>query len=592
MLLAAGSRCLTAVCLSGIFLSSVGFAFPSAAQTAASSAAPKKQLPADQRAFHAAQAVTDPEKRLAALRQFIQQFPKSTRVDRAQSEILDVLLKNFPDRAAEIDAQAKLLVKKSGKGETKLSEESNVADNLADAGTHGVDLATAEKFARDAADKLMEPPYDKEMTKAYKKYKQPRPSTKDLHDDFAEARANALSALADVCLREGDLPQATAALDEAYALDPMVDEVNALRGEVALAQHKDAEALTDFERAQLLGELKARLRSKMMALYAAQHGGSDAGFVAEMDARYAELYPAPQPPAMHTPVASGHTVLLELFTGSACPPCVGGDLAVDDILASYPRNEVVALAFDQHIPEPDPLANPDSEARADVYHVASTPSYVVDGKLEQIYGGRRTGSGKLYDKLVKDLNPELAKPCSVQLKLSADRSSGTVHVVAVVVTGDSNSLAEKTPPPPPPVKPDTPDNTKPTPPPAATFPAPSPQLVLNFALVEDDVRYSGENGVRFHRMVVRSLAKPADGGFPVEPSKTATVDATFDLTEISQQLGAYLAKYEKSNPRFGEIEFLSKDTTMQPNHLAVAAWVQDETTHRVLQSAYFPLGGM
>ena len=372
----------------------------------------------------------------------------------------------------------------------------------------------------------------------------------------------------------------------------MVDEVNALRGEIALSQHKDAEALTDFERAQLLGDLKARLRPKMMVLYAAQHGGSDAGFVAEMDARYAELYPAPKPPAMHAPVTGGHTVLLELFTGSACPPCVGGDLAVDDVIASYPRNEVVALAFDQHIPEPDPLANPDSEARADVYHVASTPSYVVDGKLEQIYGGRRTGSAKLYDKLVKDLNPELAKPCGVQLQLSAERGTGgTVRVSAVIVTGDPDSLADKSPPAAaPPNKQPASDKSKPTPPPVAV-PAVAPQLVLNIALVEDNVRYSGENGVRFHRMVVRSLAKPADGGFPVEASKTATVDAIFDLAEISQKLTAYLTQYEKSNPRFGQVEFLSKDTTMQPNHLAVAAWVQDETTHRVLQSAYFPLGG-
>ena len=165
-----------------------------------------------------------------------------------------------------------------------------------------------------------------------------------------------------------------------------------------------------------------------------------------------------------------------------------------------------------------------------------------------------------------------------------------MRVSAVIVTGNPDSLADKTPPAAAePNKQPASDKSKPVPPAAA--PPAAPQLVLNIALVEDDVRYSGENGVRFHRMVVRCLAKPADSGYPVEPSNTATVDTTFDLAEISQKLTAYLVQYEKSNPRFGQIEFLSKDTTMQPNHLAVAAWVQDETTHRVLQSAYFPLGG-
>ena len=114
--------------------------------------------------------------------------------------------------------------------------------------------------------------------------------------------------------------------------------------------------------------------------------------------------------------------------------------------------------------------------------------------------------------------------------------------------------------------------------------------MVNFALVEDGIRYSGENGVRFHRMVVRALAKPADSGFPLELGKTATADAAFDPAAISATLAEYLTQYEKSNDRFGPIKFISKDTTMQPELLAVAAWVQDTATHRVLQSAIVLLG--
>src|ERR1700733_12534370 len=62
-------------------------------QAQASESAPvKKQLPADVRAYKAAEAVVDPEKRLAAMRSFVKEYPKSPRVSDAQSEIFKTLL--------------------------------------------------------------------------------------------------------------------------------------------------------------------------------------------------------------------------------------------------------------------------------------------------------------------------------------------------------------------------------------------------------------------------------------------------------------------------------------------------------------------
>ena len=97
--------------------------------------------------------------------------------------------------------------------------------------------------------------------------------------------------------------------------------------------------------------------------------------------------------------------------------------------------------------------------------------------------------------------------------------------------------------------------------PAAAAPA-EPQLVVNFALVEDEIRYSGENGIRFHRMVVRALAKPADSGFRVTAGDNFDLDASFDLAAISGALRTYLDDYEQHNDRFGKITFISKDTTI------------------------------
>lgn len=386
-------------------------------------------------------------------------------------------------------------------------------------------------------------------------------------------------------------------------------------GQIAFAQHKDAEALDDFERAQLFGGLKPSLQQQMMTLYRQANNGSDATFLTAQDTRYKQLFPAPFEPTAHKPTPGGHTVLLELFTGSACGPCVGMDLAVEGLLETYPRDEFIALAFDQHIPDPDPLSNPDSIARASLYGIASTPTVVLDGKPLEPSGGPRSTSEKFYKTFVTKLDPLTAAPSPIALKLTADRTAaGQIEAHATVTLPDLKALAEQIaidPAPAPPKKPaettataaaaKAPDSKKkpeknaaaPPPPPPTPVAAPvvpaDPKLTLNFALVEDDIRYPGENGVRFHRMVVRSLAKPSDAAFPIDPSATATLDATFDLQQIAHTNSDYLTAYAKHNDRFEHVEFLSTDTKIQPTHLAIVAWVQDATTHRVLQSAYIPL---
>ena len=549
----------------------------------------KKQLPADQRAFGAAQATHVPEQRLAAMRAFVAAYPKSSRAGRAEDAILTILLKNFPERTGEVDAAAKKLVKGSDKGLSRDYEQTYVAFRMAEAGTDGVDLKRAEKLARNSVNHLVEASFDRDQAASYVKYKMPAPKPAEMHADFANTRADALAVLADVELRQGRQQQAADLTREAYVLDPMVDDVNTMRGRLALANHDDAGALDGFERAQLLGTLAPADRSRMMELYRAAHGGSDAGFETAMDTRYAEIFPAAAVRERPKPVTGGHTVLVELFTGSACAPCVGGDLAVEGLLEAYPRTEVVALAFDQHIPEPDPLANADGVARAAVYDVASTPSYVVDGRKQKIFGGSRTEGDKLYAELRAAVDAAAVLPTGVHLQLSATAGDGgTVRAEARVTLPDAAELRKAV---------------------AAGVAAPAvgtdgkagaakagvaaapgpPQMVVNFALVEDDVRYSGENGMRFHRMVVRCLAKPAAAGFAAEPGAATTLAATFDPAAISQGLHTYLDDYAKNNVRFGQITFLSTNTAMEQRHLAVAAWVQDAVTHRVLAAAITPL---
>jgi thiol-disulfide isomerase/thioredoxin len=569
----------------------------------------KAQLPADQRAYKAASDVADPAQRLAALRKFVTDYPDSGRVMRAQEQILDLLLKHSPERTAEIDAQARLIVKKSGKNIGRWDMEASIADALAQAGTSGLDLPLAEKLAGDANKHLTEPAYADQIYKMMKKYKEPKPSESDIHVHYVEIKEEALEALGDIAFDEGHEAAAEAVASEAYTLAPLNAEALTLRGRVALNKHEDAEALDALERAELAGELDSPWREKMMALYRAAHGGSDAGFAAEMDAKYAQLFPAPFTAPAARPITGGHTALVELFTGSACPPCVGADLALDELLKNYPRRELVALVFDQHIPAPDPLANPDSLARAAVYGVNSTPTFVVDGTKMVPRGGPRKDARELYDDLVKAIDGEAARGSGVQLNLSADHgASGDVEAHAEVTLAGSKELSEEIArrvlPEPPAPKAVTLVATKAATKAASAAPKPAakpaiapavaiepPHLVVNLALVEDDVRYSGENGIRFHRMVVRSLAREAGEGFPMDPGKTTTVKASFDPAAISAKWSKYLDSYQAGHSELGWGGFLSKDTSMQPSHLYVAAWVQDTTTHRVLGVAVVPVAG-
>src|SRR5207249_4679173 len=79
---------------------------------------------------------------------------------------------------------------------------------------------------------------------------------------------------------------------------------------------------------------------------------------------------------------SDRVVLVELFTGAQCPPCVAADLAFDALTKTYAPTDVVFLQYHLHIPGPDPLTNPDSDARQQFYGdvIEGTPTVLFNGK--------------------------------------------------------------------------------------------------------------------------------------------------------------------------------------------------------------------
>ena len=80
-------------------------------------------------------------------------------------------------------------------------------------------------------------------------------------------------------------------------------------------------------------------------------------------------------------------MLCELFTGAACPPCVGADLATGALQETFATTELIMLRYHEHIPAPDPFANPQTRQRFQYYNGRGTPSIYLDGTAFRGAGG-------------------------------------------------------------------------------------------------------------------------------------------------------------------------------------------------------------
>jgi hypothetical protein len=93
------------------------------------------------------------------------------------------------------------------------------------------------------------------------------------------------------------------------------------------------------------------------------------------------------------------TVLVELFTGADCPPCVNVDLGLEAFMDNYNRDQVAALVYHRDIPRPDKFETQDTIDRQTWYIPSgphSTPNYWVDGSEPGIGGFATPAAGEQY----------------------------------------------------------------------------------------------------------------------------------------------------------------------------------------------------
>jgi len=505
------------------------------ANTAAPSQSPATAAPTplpEQKAYDEARRIKDPLKKIDALDKVIKDYPEKFQATMARNDLLDVYVKNFPTQTDKIRAAAERIFEPAKPSPVALgSTYLNVATRLMDA---GVMLDWAEELATKGSAM-----YDEEMSK-----------------NLRRQRARSQDTLGRIYLKQGKDKLAQRFLKQALTNDPDITTPMVGLGTLAERAGKHKDAVEYFTSAAVKSPLKKADRETMEAAYRATHNNSLNGLDDLLDSKYRKLnaglhFDHYQTSAKRT----SRTALAELFTGSGCGPCVAADLGFDGLLDRYKRQDLVVLVYHMHIPLPDPMTNQTTMDRGKYYGVPGTPTPVVDGLRLPSAGGSREMTKGFYDRVNPKIESELESPAQAQIALTGSIAGDVVKANVVV------------------------DQVK----------AASPDLRIQLALAEEEVRYTGENGIRFHPMVVRSLGGKDANGFTLAASGPTTVEWTFDVKAMSDQLKKYLDDYEKAGHRGDTFTFLDKKYQIDPNNLSLVAFVQDMKTKTVLQTVYLKL---
>ena len=349
---------------------------------------------------------------------------------------------------------------------------------------------------------------------------------------------------------------------------------------------------------------------RLATLWKEKHGSTEG-----LDEYLAEAYEKGLLSFIDPPVASSpddadeHVVLVELFTGSRCAPCVAADVGLEGIERTYSKSQVITLRYHVHVPGHDPMTNDDCEARFHNYYKApGTPSMFVDGatlngvagvmpNAPQTYRGLRNvidefrSTSKAEEQA--DADPEKqessadagkAEPGDAAKKPAADDTATKPDATGAAETGAEKTVVEK-------VQPKLTIDLKvsrqqDTIQVSATVKgvtSETPDVRLMLALAESGIKYESFNGIRHHDMVVRQLIG-GDRGTGLKDG-TLAYQGTVNVEELRDRLHTYLTEFEENQG----VQFPSMPLDLA--NLSVVAFVQEVETRKVLQSTIAPVTG-
>lgn len=224
----------------------------------------------------------------------------------------------------------------------------------------------------------------------------------------------------------------------------------------------------------------------------------------------------------------GKAVLVELFTGSECPPCVASDLAFDALLEAYDSKYLAILEYHLPIPGPDPMMNPATSQRQKFYGVTSTPSTFFEGLNKHMGGGGISAAKRKYDQYITSIDPMITRTPQAKLQLSA------------VLDGDIVKIAWSSD-----------DNLE-----AANY---------NFALVQEEEKYEGRNKILIHKMVVRDFKS-------LDSRTDAKSELTFNIPEAEDAAKKHLQDFEQKR----KFKFKKLHNEIDHSQLKIVFFVQDK----------------
>jgi hypothetical protein len=333
---------------------------------------------------------------------------------------------------------------------------------------------------------------------------------------------------------------------------------------VALAQDADKTISEQAieKKAEVVGLLAKSARLAGMADLAAEADARQA----KLDLKLDEAYHQKVPPFKPTPFAgrknpqANRVVLMELFTGAECPPCVAADVAFDAALQAYKSTDFIGLQYHLHIPGPDPLTNQDSVARQQYYadKVRGTPSTFFNGHSDAGGGGPMAASEGKFTEYRKIIDETLGSATKAQIDLSATRTGDQVSIVASARVPENGTKAKSSG--------DEKEQAK---------------QFLRLALTESAVRYVGGNKLRFHHHVVRALPGGAKGKELV--GGAGKVEVTLKIADLKRDLETYLSDFTKS------AAFSHPLPDIKLDDLAVVAFIQDDGDQSVVHAASVPV---
>lgn len=259
-----------------------------------------------------------------------------------------------------------------------------------------------------------------------------------------------------------------------------------------------------------------------------------------------------------------HSVLIELFTGAQCPPCVAADLSLSVISAEYKPTDVIVLRYHQHVPGPDGLTSPDGEDRFAFYESSATPTIALDGMVlnPQIipFAGPIQYVPTAYNMIRQFVDERRKQSTPIRLQLKAEVEGEQLSISATVTGATEEQL---------------------------------PSLRLRLALAEEVVEARMPNGIRRHEMIVREMPGGARGLAP----KKGELKFSYSMpaADLQQHLTEYLQRYEAGK----KLEFPAEMKPPIRGPLHLVGWVQSQgeatdgnTPQKViLQTAIVPVTG-